>query len=408
MSLKSRTLRYACLLFGVLWAFSAHAQYRLTPAGPGPDTGGELQIGTGLPLPVGTAGIFLGGMTVGDAGPADWPPLLVGPKVTAVTGGLTVSQAGVDPMTMMVPPGVLSRPANGSPNPIAVFTTNPSVFQVATSISYAWPAASATFSPGGGPGATVITQSTGGGPLPGGGSIAYFGGANAFGGPAQFSIAAGPGAAGGRVPPNTMGVDPVASVWINFAGATPMAAMAVAVVGASNPVGLAQPGASIANATGMTTFGPLEPGDGPFGGVNVTTPVVCCTVGNSGTINSSIALPTVMIGPMTTLAGLSNMVTGSKGFPWSTGLISVYAPGTPGGNQPETFFLSGTDTRVNGEGNISMVSGAVSQRNLSGPNANRGWVSLNLSLPEPGVALGAAGALGMLGLCHGLVRRRSR
>ena len=80
----------------------------------------------------------------------------------------------------------------------------------------------------------------------------------------------------------------------------------------------------------------------------------------------------------------------------------------PGAGPKEVFFLSGTDMRVAGVGNVSLVSGSLSTRALSGPNANRGWLSLTLAVPEPTAALGAVGALAMLGLCHGLVRRRSR
>ncbi len=136
---------------------------------------------------------------------------------------------------------------------------------------------------------------------------------------------------------------------------------------------------------------------GPLGFVN--TAMGCCTVSAMGLIASDV--------PGTGLT-LSNMVTSSKGFPWSTGLVTVSQPGAMGG--PEVFFLSGTDMRgtgtMIGAGNVSLVSGSLSLRLLSGPNANRGWLSL--TLPEPTAALGAAGALAMLGLCHGLVRRRSR
>ena len=114
-----------------------------------------------------------------------------------------------------------------------------------------------------------------------------------------------------------------------------------------------------------------------------------------GTIASSI--------PGTGLT-LANIVFGSKGYPWTTGLIIVSAPMAMGG--AEIFFLSGTDMRVAGVGNVSLVSGSLSDRFLSGANANRGWVSL--TLPEPSAALGAAGAFAMLALCHGLVRRRAR
>ena len=125
--------------------------------------------------------------------------------------------------------------------------------------------------------------------------------------------------------------------------------------------------------------------------------VTCCTVTPMGYIPSSIAVAAVFP---------SNMVTASKGFPWTTGLITISQPGA---GPPEVFFLSGTDMRVAGVGNVSLVSGALSVRALSGPNANRGWLSLDLvaTAPEPSVALGLGGALAMLALCHGLVRRRS-
>jgi hypothetical protein len=384
----------------------------LTPGGGGsPPTGGELQIGTGLPLPVGPAGIFLGGMTpvnggtscgmgpggclVSPDGPGTmfWPPLLV-PAVSNITaGGLTRTIMSTGGGALTVPPAVLSKVAAGAPVPIAVFPTNPAVFQVATTISYAWPAATAMFATGGAPGPAVLGTATAGG------VITYSGGAKAFGGPAQFAIAAGPGSAGGRVPPNGVGALPVASVWINFMGALPSTVMTVGIVGASNPAGLAQPGAPAASPPGTTMFGPVLNGamtlPNGIGIVNVPVGGGGCTmycVGPSGTIPSSAqpggAFP-------------SNMVTGSKGFPWTTGLITISQPAAA---PPEIFFLSGTDMRVAGVGNLSMVSGALSTRALSGPNANRGWVSLNL--PEPTMALGAAGALGVLALCHALVRRR--
>ena len=456
--LKNRTIIAACVvLVGLIWGGSAQAQFKLTPGGlGGPPTGGQFQIGTGLPLPIGPAGIFLGGQTssnggtscgmgvggcpVGTDGPgtAYWPPLSVPanpafvgtPPSCLFQGGgpCTIGQTGgADPLTIMAPAGVLTKPAAGAPVPIAVFTTNPNVFQVATSISFAWPAVSATFAPGGGPGSVVFatTNQIGGtntamNPLPGGGSIAYSGGAAAFGGAGRFAIVPGPGAAAGRAPAAGT-VSPIATVWINVAMAPPSLAPFVAVVGASAPGSVAEPGAAVTSAIATTMFPPIPPGagttpmglaNGPFGALNVTTGgtamnPVCCFPGTMGTIPSSIGLATVMVGPNTTLSGLANLVLGSKGFPWSTGLITVAAPGTPGGNPPETFFLSGTDMRVSGVGNISMVSGAVSSRLLSGPNANRGWVSLNL-VPEPGAALGAGAALAALALCHGLVRRRSR
>ena len=285
--------------------------------------------------------------------------------------------------TLIIPAGALERPAVRGE--IGVFNTNPAVYQVATSIDYAWPAAQATFAPGGAPGPAVL--GTGGG-----GIISYSGGAQAFGGAAQFSIVAGPLQGTGRVPLNATGMAPVATVWINAFGALPATAMTLAVVGASNVNGLGAPGAPIAAATQTTMFGPLSTMG--FGAVNLTQPIVCCAVGPNGTINGSAAVG----GP-----GLSNMVTGSKGFPWTTGFVTISQPGAV---PAEVFFLSGTDMRVAGVGNVSLVSGALSLRALSGPNANRGWLSL--TLPEPSAVLGAASALIMLGVCHGVTRRRSR
>src|SRR5262245_15467539 len=87
MTLRRGTFAFACLAGAIALAGSAHARYLLSP----PGNGGQLQIGTGLPLPIGTAGIFIGGMTPVNGGtmapppapPVDgpgvtyWPPLLV-------------------------------------------------------------------------------------------------------------------------------------------------------------------------------------------------------------------------------------------------------------------------------------------------------------------------------------------
>lgn len=394
MLFKGLALRIACIALIVAFAGTASAQFLLT----GARSGGALQIGTGLPLPVPDSGVYLGGMTTATAGPLFYPELGVkaNPNVqfgAAPTRTIMQTLGTAAGGAIILPPGVLSKPANGTPAPIPVFTTNPTLFQVATSISYAWPASAAVFSAGNAPGTTVL--GTGGG-----GVIAYSGSAKAFGGAAQFTIAPGSGAAGGRVPPNGVGALPVATVWVNLGG-LPGTQMAVGILGASNMASLGAPGAPIAQPAATTAFGPLTPGAGPFGLINVTAMAPggpCCAGGPFGTIASSIPIPGI-----TGVPALSNMVTASKGFPWTTGFITVSQPGA---NPAEIFFLSGADNRVSGVGNISLVSGALSLRNLSGPNANRGWVSLQLTTPEPAAMLGAAGALGVLGLCHTIVRRR--
>ena len=206
-----------------------------------------------------------------------------------------------------------------------------------------------------------------------GGTATYAGGA--FGGAAQFSVTGGPGTPFGRA----AGIP--ATVYINALGQAPGPANTLAVLGASvGPLG--EPGASLGAVTNVTP-GVALPGSG---GAMVSA-------GPAGTILASV--------PFAGLT-LTNMVTGSKGVPWTTGLLVLSQPAAV---PPEIFYLSGTDMRIAGVGNISLVSGALSTRALSGPNANRGWLSL--TLPEPTAAVGAVGAFAMLGLCHGLLRRRS-
>jgi hypothetical protein len=90
----------------------------------------------------------------------------------------------------------------------------------------------------------------------------------------------------------------------------------------------------------------------------------------------------------------------SVGFPWTTGRVIVRSPSALGRN--ESFTVTGKDSRVNGVGAISLVSGAFSNRPRSGPNGNRGW--LRIIVPEPGAAAGAAAALATLAVCYLLVR----
>ena len=76
-------------------------------------------------------------------------------------------------------------------------------------------------------------------------------------------------------------------------------------------------------------------------------------------------------------------------------------------NKPEVFIREGTDMRTaGGQGIVVLVSGALSKRNISGPNGNRGWQTLNV--PEPAsIVAASAGLLALFG-CHQLVRRRRR
>jgi hypothetical protein len=389
-----RAVHLACLLIGLTWASAAQAQmtrFLLTQPAAGRKTGGQLQIGAGLPLPVGTAGVFTGGATVGDA--ANFPPLFVPPAVVKKTimQNLSTTAGG----QIALPAGVLTYQADGVPDYIGVFVANPIVYQVATTLDYSWPNAAAVLAPGGAPGPNAFAG-------PAGGIISYSGGTKAFGGPALFAIAAGPGA-GTYAIPVIGGMTPIATVFVNVGGVSPFLGMNVVLVGASNPLGVAAQGAPTASPATSTMFGAVpnanHPINFPVGGGGCT---MWCATPN-GKIPLNAAMTTWSFGAGGALPGPTNMATAVEGFPFSTGLVTVSAMGAV---PAEVFFAEGTDMRVNGVGNISLVAGSLSQRMLSGPNANRAWVSLNL--PEPPAALGAAAALGMLVLCHGLLRRRSR
>jgi hypothetical protein len=97
----------------------------------------------------------------------------------------------------------------------------------------------------------------------------------------------------------------------------------------------------------------------------------------------------------------------SQPGPWTTGqIIITNAAATPA----ETFTLSGKDSRTGaGNGTIQMVSGALSTRFATGPNANRGWIQLEL-LSVDGVPsmspVGLAATAGLLLLTGGYMLRR--
>ena len=97
---------------------------------------------------------------------------------------------------------------------------------------------------------------------------------------------------------------------------------------------------------------------------------------------------------------------------WTTGQLKVSVTNNVG-TIDEIFTFTGSDNRTSsGNGTISLVSGSISNRGLTGPNANRGW--LNLVLSQPGVgapALSTGGIALLVSLMAGaglwVVRRRN-
>ena len=334
--------------------------------------GGQTQIGDGLLLPIQPATVS--GAPVGTG--TLFPPLLIPPNPAKL-----VKQTGANPKKMTVPPGAFRRKA--SPQILGVVVFNPTVFQVKTNIEFSGPGpafGSAFFGAGGRTGAhTSVIMG-----IPAGSAqVRYSGSVAQFGGPSRTKIV-----------PAT-----VIQVWAHaeaitapckhplFGGSTANAndTGCIAVMVEAHPMTLGVAGAPIA-----------APAETTPGGVVMTKGVRVVSVPTSmGLVGMSA------VAGMT--APISNMAT-TEGFPFTTGMITISQPAAKG--SPEVFKLTGMDGRVAGIGTISLVTGGLSNRVATGPNANRSWA--RYTLPEPGAVLGAAAALAMLGVCHGLVRRRSR
>jgi hypothetical protein len=349
-------------------------------------SGGQAQIGDGLPLPIQpnrTTGM-------GPIGTKAMFPdkLLIPPKQGAITGnkvgpGATVKQTGSAPAQIKVPPGVFKRVPAG-PLIVGVANNNPKVFQVRTKISFSGPAK--------GPGTMTFKKnafrtgpvSFAGAPA---GAIAFYSGSvNRFGGPSQTRV----------VPLSKIGV------WVNPGAMLPCKHPAFGGANAScvAPLVPAYPMTLAAAGGGMTAGGKVT------AGTTVTTPGGPPAM-SPGIVVASIPKTTGLIAKSATAlktGTLTNMAT-SVGFPWTTGQLKLQGVAVLAAK--ETFTITGKDSRTAmGAGTISLVSGALSARKLSGSNANKSWA--RYALPEPGAALGAAAALTVLGICHGLVRRRSR
>lgn len=329
----------------------------------------RAQIGNGLPLPI----------------------VLVPPPdggIAAISGA-TVRQHGVhsagSPAKVVMDPGQLTYPGATLVN-IPVWGSNPNVFQVATQLSFSYPLGVVSWQASGRTGASTVT----------------------FCGQTGSTVTANgnPGCAGGTT--NT-GLIRYTRTSNQFGGP------AQAAVGGGGNVAL-KGGAAMMGATATNTFiaffniqpNPTGAGGGPFGFANMTTPTTPNPGLFNGTVgpNGTVLLLKTALGPGTTNQGTS------WGGPGTTGMVTASnIEATP----PEKFTLTGNDGRASGSGTgtLSLVSGGFSQRNISGPNANRGWVNLTIGSAisqTPVMPLPAVGALvGLLALSGGyVIRKRMR
>ncbi len=125
---------------------------------------------------------------------------------------------------------------------------------------------------------------------------------------------------------------------------------------------------------------------------------------NGKPINTSTVMITtnpVSLGGPGTGMGLVQTST-SWGGPLTTGMVTVQVVPTATTALPSTWSNTGSDHRdTGGNGYVSLVSGSVASRSLSGPGTSR--TLLTLIVPEPGMAVGLFACVVALA---GLSRRR--
>ena len=271
--------------------------------------------------------------------------------------------------------------ADGIPDNIGVFNTNPVVYQVATTLNYSWPNAAAVLAPGGAPVGVF--------PGPAGGIITYGAGAAAFGGPAQFAINVGPGGGTYGIP-TVAGMVPIATVFINVGGGTPVPRHADRLRGGVEPVRIRRTG-SAAHSGGHVHHVPERRERLPYhqlpGRGRWLPDVVCdgqrqdpAQWGHDRLERRAAGVP---------MGFPTNMATATEGFPFATALVTISAMGAV---PPEVFFAEGNDARAaNGAGNISLVAGALSDRNALGSQCE----------PRVGHPPGADGGSGCCGCARG-------
>jgi hypothetical protein len=337
-------------------------------------TGGgvQFQIGNERPMPVQPP--TTGGAAMNQVGTGTlFPPLLIPPNPDAAKA-LIQQTAGPDPKKMTIPPGVFVRPVPGA-KAIGVRRNNPKLFQFRTNVSFSAPApalGAAVLRAGGRTGPSLATfQSLA--------NRAYYEKTAAqFGGPMQTRIVAATRIIewGDVTAPKLPCKHPA------FGGLdTKCRARLIALY----PGTLAPLGAKV-GFTAMTlgTPAPMSPNI-----VYVSIPNTTGLVAKSASGVSTAFL----LEDRATIAG----------FPWTTGRVIVSAMDALG--RGEKYTVTGMDSRVNGVGTISLVSGALANRRFSGETADHGW--LRITVPEPSVALGECAALATIAACHVVARRRA-
>jgi hypothetical protein len=329
----------------------------------------RFQIGDGLPIPIG------------------FSPAPAG-KVFPVAGAVISQPAGADPRNIVFAGGELKH----SPVPfvIPVFALNPAVFQVLTSLGVTIPLGAETLAAGGRTGAATVNYCQGQVVTP-------------AGDPGCPNAGAGPGVNGLMIYTKTGAQFGGAMSGRTFGGAD------VALYGGGDVAPCSGVNCKIAmalaspNSTGTGGIGNAFGGSGMSPGAAPPSGQLTGMVTAAGLVTTATA--TSLMNP-----GLANPASGGGG-PWTTGMLTVSVTQALAG--AEIFVLSGSDSRVSGVGAISLVAGSVSNRGVSGPNANRGWLNLTVgnqlgalpSISGPGIAA----LVGLMSLAGGYaMRHRNR
>jgi hypothetical protein len=355
-----------------LWATAAQAQTKVHPL-----TGNaRFQLGDGRLAPIAPA------ISVERPIPIGLTPAPNG-RVIAVSGATVVQTTGPDPRKMVFAPGQLTAP--GNPVVVGVYLQNSVVLQVKTAIPVSLPRAQATLSARGRTGASTVSFCPGQTVTP-------------SGNPGCVSTSAGPGIRG-RMRYTKTAAQFGGLMQGNFRGS---ANIALRVSGT--------PPGTVTAVFALATPFPTGAQGGPFGFKISTSGAPPPPPNGLGGFVANAA--GTLIGPPlwqhATASGIPNPVK-SYGGPWTTGMVTISAELNDVGPYPEIFVFSGMDSRVNGVGNISLVSGSVSWRALSGPNANRGWLNLTVGpriVPTPAVSKGGLAAVfGLFALAGGYALR---
>jgi hypothetical protein len=328
----------------------------------------RFQIGDGLPIPITFVGPPNGGVPV-------------------VTGAVVSQPAGPDPRNILM--GVSQIQVDPAPFNLPVYGSNNNVFQVLTNIGVTIPLNPQTLSPGGRTGAVTVNYCPGQLVTPTG-DPGCLSGLAATGAVKGIMIYTATGAQfGGAMDGRVLGD---ANVALNALGAVPPFNGVIMAMAKASPV-----------STGTGGIGQAFAGSGMSVGSTATPGFFVITASNAGAIQNFLATPNSNPGP-------TNAAT-SDGAPWTTGVLFVSQPSAIGAK--EAFFLTGSDNRVSGVGTISLVAGGLSNRAVSGPNGNRGWLNLTVGAPLGALPSmsgpGIAALVGLMSLAGGYaMRQRNR